>query len=162
MIDSPLTYIIDIKTNSNSIIKDIHREKEGKLLQNIIFKQRKIKTYPVLFIVIFTLFLVPTEGSVLSALPPSYLIESSDNTLRYTFFFDEPVFHDVVVNNKTFTTIDMTDCFSSAQPGFPKLPMYRVLLLLPKGYSVASIQGSYQNQQILSNEFLMKPLLPEQ
>ncbi len=131
-------------------------------MQNIIFKQRKIKTYPVLFIVIFTLSLVPVEGSVLSALSPSYLIESSDNTLRYTFFFDEPVFHEVVVNNKTYTTIDMNNCFSSAQPGFPKLPMYRALILLPKGYSVANIQGSYQNQQTLSNEFLMKPILPEQ
>ena len=102
------------------------------------------------------------DGSVLSALRAPYLIELSDNTLRYTFFFDEPVLTEVAVNNQTFTTIDMNNCYPYAQPGFPTLPIYRALLLIPEGHSVENIQGTFQNPQILPYDFLMKPILPEQ
>jgi hypothetical protein len=102
------------------------------------------------------------DGSVLSALRAPYLIELSDNTLRYTFFFDEPVLTEVVVNNQTFTTIDMNNCYSYAEPGFPTLPIYRALLLIPEGHSVENIQGTFQNPQIIPYDFLMKPILPEQ
>ncbi|MCX6671746.1 MAG: hypothetical protein NTX92_07490 [Euryarchaeota archaeon] len=131
-------------------------------MQRIRCKQRKKKTNPVLPVILVTLFLMLIDGSVLSALRAPYLIELSDNTLRYTFFFDEPVLTEVVVNNQTFTTIDMNNCYSYAQPGFPTLPIYRALLLIPEGHSVENIQGTFQNHQRLPYNFLMKPILPEQ
>lgn len=115
-----------------------------------------------LLIIIVTSFFIPVDGGILSALDSQYLIEQSENTLRYSFYFDEPVFTDVLINNQTFTAIEMKNCYSSAQPGLPKLPIYRALLLLPKGYSVDHIQVTYQNPQRLCYDFLMKPIVPEQ
>jgi hypothetical protein len=132
------------------------------VLQIIKCEKRKKKTHHVVLIIIVASFFMPFNAGILSAFDSQYLIEQSDNTLRYSFHFDEPGFTDVLVNNQTFTSIDMKDCFSSAEPGLPKLPIYRALLLLPKGYLVEDVQVTYQNPQILSYNFLMKPILPEQ
>ena len=109
-----------------------------------------------------TSFFIPIDGGVLSELHSQYLIEQSNNTLRYVFYFDEPLLTEVLVNNRTFTTIEMKDCYSSAQPGSPKLPIYCALLLLPKGHFVENVQVTHQNSEILPYDFLMKPILPEQ
>ena len=123
---------------------------------------KKKKIQQVIFIIVITSFFIPIDGGVLSELHSQYLIEQSNNTLRYVFYFDEPLLTEVLVNNRTFTTIEMKDCYSSAQPGSPKLPIYCALLLLPKGHFVENVQVTHQNSEILPYDFLMKPILPEQ
>jgi hypothetical protein len=113
------------------------------------------------FAAVAILFLL-IDGSMLSALKYPPHIEISENTLTYTFYFDAPTITEVEMNNQTFTTIDMNDCFSYAQPGFPTLPVFRALLLLPKGRTVDTIKVTSSSPQKISTDTLTKPVLPEQ
>ena len=62
------------------------------------------------------------------------------------------------MNNRTFTKIDLNDCFSYAQPGFPALPVYPAQLLLPQGASVADLHVTYKELQEIPNDVLNKPI----
>jgi hypothetical protein len=66
------------------------------------------------------------------------------------------------MNNRTFTKINLNDCFSYAQSGFPALPVYPAQLLLPQGALVADLHVSYQELQEIPYDVLNKPILPEQ
>ncbi len=126
------------------------------------YRKRKKEIRIVLLFLIVASVLLPLDKIVLSAINTPYLIEQSEDTLRYTFYFDKPMLSDVQVNNTTFTEVEMGDCYSSAQPGFPKLPIYRAMLLLPQGYSVKTVQATSTPLQILPYDLLHKPILPEQ
>ncbi len=98
---------------------------------------------------------------IISAQRP-VIIEVSEDILQYSFFFDEPQITEVVCNNQTFTKLEMTDCFSTATPGEPVLPVYRTLLLLPKDRVIEQIQVTAQHRQTLPVDARHNPILPEQ
>lgn len=124
-------------------------------------KQFSKKKNSSLLVLLLTLSLLLANNLILSAQRPVQ-IEVSENILRYTFFFDPPYITEVLLNNQTFTQIEMADCFSTATPGSPILPVYRTLLLLPKDHSIETIQVTSQNPQNLPVDAKNKPIIPEQ
>jgi len=123
-------------------------------------KIRKVKSLPII-IVIATLIILSNLGTI-SALRFSPIIEISDLSITHTFSFDTPLLTDVQMNNRTFTNIDLNDCFSYAQPGFPAIPVYPAQLLLPQGTTVDDLHVTYKELQEIPYDVLNKPILPEQ
>jgi hypothetical protein len=135
---------------------------EGIIEKRTYHKRERMKKNTLMIVGAIATFLLLTNNGVLSALHYPPVIQISENSLSYTFFFDTPIMTKVQANNQTYTKIDMDDCFSYAQPGFPTLPVYRALLLLPKGQQVENIQVTYQERQQIQYDTLSKPILPEQ
>jgi len=120
----------------------------------------KGKSLPISIVIAILIILM--NFSTISALRFSPKIEISDSSITYTFFFDPPLLTKVQMHNRTFTKIELNDCFSYAQPGFPALPVYPAQLLLPQGASVAKLHVTYQELQEIPYDVLNKPILPEQ
>ncbi len=119
------------------------------------------KKNPSFFVLLTALFLLLGNNMILSAQRP-VLLEVTENSLCYSFFFDQPTITEVQLNNQTFTKIEMPECFPTANPGSPILPIYRAVLLLPKDGLVENIQVTYQNPQKIPIDTIHKPILPEQ
>jgi hypothetical protein len=124
---------------------------------------KKIRKEKLLMIInAMAILIILINFGTISALRFSPKIEISDSSISYTFFFDYPLLTDVQMNNRTFTKIDLNDCFSYAQPGFPALPVYPAQLLLPQGALVADLHVTYKGLQEIPYDVLNKPILPEQ
>jgi hypothetical protein len=124
-------------------------------------QKKKRRNKPLYAILAAALLVLCLDSGVLSAdrhAPSTQTTES----LSYTFSFSEPLLTDEHLNNQTFTKIDLTDCFSYAQPGFPALPVYPAQILLPQGTTVAGLHVSTHGTTAIPSDVLQKPILPEQ
>lgn len=113
-------------------------------------------------VIFFVAFLLLTSNITILSARRSFLRNTSDDSLSYSFYFDQPVITEVVLNNQTYTEIEITDCFPTATPGEPRLPVYQAVLLIPPQRQIENIQVTSRNIQHLLLDTQHKPILPEQ
>jgi hypothetical protein len=91
-------------------------------------------------------------------------MNTSTNSLSYTFLFQEPNFKSIQVSSSGYTTISMDGCMAIGnQAGDPLLPVKLVSLLLPPKKAVSSINVVGTPVEIESNvNLLEKPIFPYQ
>jgi len=116
---------------------------------------RKISIYTLVAIFIF-------QSSFLS----DYIIvadaKENNEMLTYTISFEHPILKQIKLDDKTFTTIEMSNCLSHATPGDPALPVRPIKILLPQGKKLSDIEVSYPKSVKIESELTKNPVLPQQ
>jgi hypothetical protein len=101
----------------------------------------------------------------------SFLIVKSDahkdireniSFFNYKIYFEKPKLNDIIINNKTFTQISMSNCISYSNIGSPSLPIYPIKILLPQDKDISQINISYKNFIELEYNLSDKPIIPQQ
>jgi len=92
-------------------------------------------------------------------------LNANYETFSYSFSFPEPSFNEKILNNKTYTTLDMSGCMSiGRKAGKPVLPVKYVKLLLPPGKKVIDIGivGTPTEIKTDNVKLVNKPVFPHQ
>ena len=95
----------------------------------------------------------------------SSVSEETDETLTYTFSFNEPSITQMNLNNTLYSKVSINGCFeTNSVIGSPKLPIRFVELLLPPGKTVESIDffGHILTMNSIKNEIKNMPIVPKQ
>jgi hypothetical protein len=84
------------------------------------------------------------------------------NKLEYKILFNEPDFKDIILENKSFTQVLMSNCISHGDPGAPSLPNYPIKILIPYGKKISNINAYSTDLNKLNIDISKKPIVPEQ
>ena len=96
---------------------------------------------------------------------PKFRSNAIDESFSYSFSFPEPSFNEKILNNKTYTTLDMSGCMAiGRKAGKPVLPVKYVKLLLPPGKKVIDINvvGTPVEIETDNVKLINKPVFPHQ
>ena len=110
--------------------------------------QNTLLTINVTVLLIFTLFIIPTNAVILQQ------HQASPQTVTLTYNFNTPILNTIQVLNKTFTRIEIENLPFSNPLGKPVIPQKLVCILLPSQQEITTIDVKSLNTHIRTDTSL--------